>query len=113
VRGRILVVGDADFLAIQYVGSNRRPQHTPSNLTFMMNALDWLAEDADLIEVRAKRLEDPSLPDLTDSQRNWVKWGNILAWPLLFLAFGIVRWRVRSAKRERLEKEWSAGGGKR
>lgn len=109
--GRILVVGDADFLDIQFVGSNRRPQHTPSNLTFMMNTLDWLAEDEDLIEIRAKRLEDPSLPEFSDSERNWIKWGNILAWPLLFLIFGLVRWSMRRKKRELVEQAWNKGGG--
>jgi ABC-type uncharacterized transport system involved in gliding motility auxiliary subunit len=104
--GRILVVGDADFLQPQWVGSQRRPRHAPSNLTFMMNALDWLAEDEDLIEVRAKRLEDPSLPEMTDSKREMIKWGNILAWPVLFLIFGAVRWSMRKRAREQLGAEW-------
>lgn len=108
--GRILVVGDADFLRIEYVGSQRRPQHTPSNLTFMMNTLDWLAEDADLIEVRAKRLEDPSLPEMTDAKRAWIKWGNIVAWPLLFLIFGVIRWSLRKNARAQMERSWRKGG---
>jgi gliding-associated putative ABC transporter substrate-binding component GldG len=111
--GRILVVGDADFLRIEYVGSNRRPEHSPANLTFMMNTLDWLAEDEDLIEIRAKRLEDPSLPEMTDAKRNWIKWGNIIAWPVLFLLFGVARWSWRKSARERIEVEWrSKKGGK-
>jgi ABC-type uncharacterized transport system involved in gliding motility auxiliary subunit len=97
--GRILVVGDADFLRPQFVGSQRRPRHAPSNITFLMNILDWLAEDEDLIEVRAKRLEDPSVPEMSDSKRELIKWGNILAWPALFLIFGVVRWRVRAGRR--------------
>lgn len=108
--GRILVVGDSDFLNIQYVGSNRRPRHTPSNLTFMMNTLDWLAEDEDLFEIRAKRLEDPSLPELTDGERNWIKWGNIIAWPLLFIIFGAIRWSVRKNRRAQIERTWKKGG---
>lgn len=110
--GRLLVVGDADFLNIAYVGSNRRPRHSASNLTFMMNALDWLAEDEDLIEIRAKRLEDPSLPDMTDAKRNWIKWGNIIAWPVLFLLFGVARWSWRKKSRQQLEQEWSKKGRK-
>jgi ABC-type uncharacterized transport system involved in gliding motility auxiliary subunit len=105
--GRILVVGDADFFRPIFVGSQRRPQHAPSNVTFLMNALDWLAEDQDLIEVRAKRLEDPSVPDMEDSKRELIKWGNILAWPVLFLVFGGVRWRLRQA-RKRLAWDASA-----
>ena len=111
--GRLLVVGDADFLNIQYVGTNRRPRHTPSNLTFLMNTLDWLAEDEDLIEVRAKRLEDPSLPELSDGERSWIKWGNIIAWPVLFLLLGVIRWSMRKSRREQLEKEWNKGGEER
>ena len=108
--GRIRVVGDSDFLRPVFVGSQRRPQHAPSNLTFMMNALDWLAEDEDLIEIRAKRLEDPSLPELSDSKRNWIKWGNILAWPVLFLVFGGARWSMRRRRRELVEQAWNKGG---
>lgn len=112
--GRILVVGDADFMNIQYVGSQRRPRHAPSNLTFLMNTLDWLAEDEDLIEIRAKRLEDPSLPEMSDAKRNWIKWGNIIAWPMLFLIFGIIRWSWRKSARQQIEKDWTKGkkGGK-
>lgn len=111
--GRILVVGDADFLQPVWVGSQRRPRFTQSNITFMMNTLDWLAEDEDLIEVRAKRLEDPSLPEMTDSKRELIKWGNILAWPTLFLLFGLLRWSMRKRAREQLGKEWKKRGGGR
>ncbi len=111
--GRILVVGDADFLQPVWVGSQRRPRFTQSNITFMMNALDWIAEDEDLIEVRAKRLEDPSLPEMEDSKRELIKWGNILAWPVLFLIFGGVRWSMRKRAREQVGKEWSKRGGGR
>ena len=111
--GRILVVGDADFLQPIWVGSQRRPRHSPANITFMMNTLDWLAEDEDLIEVRAKRLEDPSLPEMEGSKRELIKWGNILAWPLLFILFGGLRWSMRKRAREQVGKDWKKAGGGR
>lgn len=105
-EGRILVVGDADLFNLQYLASRNCPRHTRSTVVFIQNVLDWLAEDVDLTEIRAKRLEDPSLPELSDSKRNWIKWGNIIAWPVLFLLFGVIRWTWRKNARLKIEQEW-------
>ncbi len=54
------MVGDADFLNIRYVATRQRPRHTPSNITFMMNVLDWLGYEEDLVALRGKRYDaDP------------------------------------------------------
>ena len=44
----MIVVGDASFTEIQYVQSN------PGNLLFLANAIDWLAQDEALINIRSK-----------------------------------------------------------
>ncbi len=114
IPGRILIVGDADFMRPQYLLSRAGPQAVRSNFAFIENTLDWLAEDQDLIEVRAKRLEDPNLPEMEDGKREMLKWGNILAWPFLFVLLGVVRWQMRKKAREQLNKTWkqTAGGDK-
>jgi hypothetical protein len=47
-------------------------------------------------------LEAAPLRELTDGQRNTVKYLNMLGLPLVFVAFGLVRWRVRERRRGRV-----------
>ncbi|MEM9189882.1 MAG: GldG family protein [Myxococcota bacterium] len=60
---RILVAGSSMFLRDEAL-----PQQDPngecqlsSNLAFALNAMDWLAQDNDLIAIRAKNVEDPQI----------------------------------------------------
>lgn len=134
---RLLVVGSAGFSDDAVIGFLSRMQRseTPSNLAFLLNSVDWLAQDADLVAVRAKEVEDPEIEVPRELQQQmeqagrqeenaqtrreqrqaqerrkeaeaaWnakkdlYKWGNMLAWPLLFAVIGIVRWRLRLARR--------------
>jgi ABC-type uncharacterized transport system involved in gliding motility auxiliary subunit len=117
-----------------------------------LNALDWLAQDSDLIAVRAKQVSDPPIRvpenvetaeeealeatrdavealtegdqeslDTAVEERNaaverakaakeewdvkqaWYRWGNILGAPFLFVLFGVVRWRMRLARRKTIQ----------
>jgi ABC-type uncharacterized transport system involved in gliding motility auxiliary subunit len=96
---------------------------TPAILVFK-NTLDWLSGDTDLLAVSAKILSDPNLVygdkvkisvDETeeqlrkqeqeiraarkDQQRN-VEFFLVLGIPLLFAAYGLARWRMRTTARE-------------
>lgn len=62
---RVLVVGTANFMRDEFL-----PQAGPQGggqrelgaaLAFALNAVDWLAQDSDLIAIRAKNIEDPPL----------------------------------------------------
>jgi hypothetical protein len=56
--------------------------------------------DSDMLQVRTRGLaEAPLQPELSDSVRNTVKVANIVGLPLLFALFGVVRWRMREARR--------------
>jgi ABC-type uncharacterized transport system involved in gliding motility auxiliary subunit len=105
---------------------------------FALNAIDWLAQDSDLIGIRAKSVEDPSLEvpmnvkeaeatireaidqqdqskadkafkERKDAMSAWdqkktsYRWGNTLGLPLAFAFAGIIRWRIRKAKRASLK----------
>jgi ABC-type uncharacterized transport system involved in gliding motility auxiliary subunit len=73
-----------------------------SNLTFMLNAVDYLTQEQGLIAIRAKQVEDPEIRQITDGKKVLAKWGNILGLPILFAAFGFVRWRMRQAARAKV-----------
>jgi len=84
-RGRLVVIGDADFLHDRFTRSN------PQNLAFAANAVDWLAQDEALISIRAKNRTPPPLVFESDFTRAALKWGNLVGVPLLFVAWGTSR----------------------
>jgi ABC-type uncharacterized transport system involved in gliding motility auxiliary subunit len=96
-RGRMVVVGDASFTEPTYVQSN------PGNQAFLANAIDWLAQDEALINIRSKNRTPPRLVFESDGTRNLLKWGNLAGVPLLFVLFGFVR---VSGRRRRAEGRW-------
>ena len=97
IPGRMIVVGDASFLESQFARAN------PQNVLFATNAIDWLAQDESLIRIRSKNRTPPSLVFTSDWSRNFMKWGNLLGVPLLFVLFGV--WRV-TGRRRRAEVRW-------
>jgi ABC-type uncharacterized transport system involved in gliding motility auxiliary subunit/ABC-type transport system involved in multi-copper enzyme maturation permease subunit len=97
IPGRMIGVGDESFLESQFARAN------PQNVLFATNAIDWLAQDESLIRIRSKNRTPPSLVFTSDWSRNFMKWGNLLGVPLLFVLFGV--WRV-TGRRRRAEVRW-------
>jgi ABC-type uncharacterized transport system involved in gliding motility auxiliary subunit len=95
--GRMIVIGDVDFLQQQFVQAN------PQNLVFALNAIDWLAQDEALIGIRSKLRTPPVLAFTSEFQRVALKWGNLVGVPLLFVLLGLVR---VTGRRRRAETRW-------
>jgi ABC-2 type transport system permease protein len=95
--GRMIVVGDASFAEAQYIRAN------PGNLLFLANAIDWLAQEEALINIRSKDRTPPALAFTSDVSRNLLKWGNLIGVPLLFVLAGLLR---VSGRRRRAEARW-------
>jgi ABC-type uncharacterized transport system involved in gliding motility auxiliary subunit len=93
----MVVVGDAAFVGNQFI------QNNPQNLTFVANAIDWLAQDESLIRIRSKNRTPPNLRFASNMGRNVLKWGNLVGIPLLFVLFGLVR---VTGRRRRAESRW-------
>lgn len=98
--GRLVVVGDANFLERPFVRGN------PQNLVFAANAVDWLAQDESLIAIRSKDRTPPRLTLEAGFRRQALKWGNLAGVPLLFVVLG----GVRVLRRRRLARS-DAGEG--
>jgi ABC-type uncharacterized transport system involved in gliding motility auxiliary subunit len=96
-EGRIIVVGDVDYLQEQFVRSN------PQNLVFTLNAVDWLAQDEALIGIRSKLRTPPVMVFTSEFQGAALKWGNLVGVPLLFVLLGVVR---VTGRRRRTEARW-------
>ncbi|MYB08096.1 MAG: ABC transporter permease subunit [Gemmatimonadetes bacterium] len=98
--GRIIAVGDGDFL------EDRFAQNSAQNVIFAANAVDWLAQDDALIGIRSKNRSPPALAFESDSGRNALKWGSLVGVPVLFILFGFVRVTQRAT---RAERRWNEG----
>lgn len=98
-RGRLIVVGDADFLSDRFVQGN------PQNVLFVANALDWLAQDEMLIRIRAKHRTPPALAFTSEFGQSALKWGNLAGVPLLFAGLGVLRITRRAS---RARRRWGA-----
>jgi ABC-type uncharacterized transport system involved in gliding motility auxiliary subunit/ABC-type transport system involved in multi-copper enzyme maturation permease subunit len=95
--GRMIVVGDASFAEAQYIQAN------PSNLIFLANAIDWLAQEESLISIRSKDRTPPGLVFTSATSRNLLKWGNLVGVPLLFVLAGLMR---VTGRRGRAHARW-------
>jgi ABC-type uncharacterized transport system involved in gliding motility auxiliary subunit len=100
--GRLVVVGDANFLEDQFVNAS------PTNLIFVANAIDWLAQDEALIGIRSKTRTPPAMAFTSDFQRSLLKWGNLAGVPLLFVLSGIARVTGRRSRAERRWQEYAS-----
>ena len=97
-EGRLVVVGDATFVEEADVQAN------PTNLIFLANAIDWLAQDDVLINIRSKNREPaPLVFEDDDATKELLKWGNLAGMPLLFIAIGAIR---ITGRRKRAMARW-------
>jgi ABC-type uncharacterized transport system involved in gliding motility auxiliary subunit len=96
---RIVLVGDSDFASDDYMRMARYVPAYQANILLFLNTLDELSQDATLAPVRAKGVASKPLTMGSDLTPTLVTWGNVAGVPLLFILFGVVRWRVRNARR--------------
>lgn len=151
---QVFVVGTAGFLRDELLPDGQRggPAAVRAALGFPLNAIDWVAQDDDMIAVRAKNAEDPALripQNLSSAETDFVaaaqaqqtaqlerneaafnaaasartaaedrykeataawtrkmalyQWGNMLGAPFLIAIAGVIRWRMRKAKKANLK----------
>ena len=83
-ESRLVVIGDSDFASNNTVrvGGNR---------DLFMNAINWLAQDEDLISIRSKNPTERTLT-MTESERSWLY---ILLMPGLVVGSGVWVWWKR------------------
>ncbi|HTO93428.1 MAG TPA: Gldg family protein [Bacteroidota bacterium] len=94
---RVLLVGDGDFARDQYMGPSR------DNATFFANMVDYLVDDAGLISIRTKEAVNPPLDPVADATKKIIKYADMAVPPLLVIAYGFIRWRMRKARKKAME----------
>lgn len=96
---RLIVVGDSDFAADDYLRFGRQIPAYGSNLLLFMNMMDYLVADDALAPLRAKGVQSRPITVGSEATPSLAKWGNVVGVPLLFIIFGVIRWRMRTARR--------------
>ena len=81
---QMVLIGDTDFASNAYFGSAR-------NGDLFVNAVNYLADDYELISLRPKTVAFRELV-LTESERNFVRWSGWLLMPILIALAGIFAW---------------------
>jgi hypothetical protein len=111
LRGRLVVVGNSDFVGDRYVDGG------PGGLIFALNAVDWLAQDEELIAIRSKDRTPPPLQFESGTARDVVKWANVGGMPFLLIVLGAIRLIRRRGRTKRVYRrggppgEGSGAGG--
>ena len=82
---RLVVVGNG------MMASDEFAQRSPDNLKFVLNAIDWLAQDEALISIRAKDRRPPPLLFTSKPLREGVKYLNVAGLPILIALYGFGR----------------------
>lgn len=101
----IVVVGDGNFL-INGRGGNE--QELPAdNIHFALNAIDWLADDTGLVELRTKITQSRPLQSTDDNERSLIAYGNVLFPILLISVFGLIRFIKMRRKSQQNKDIWT------
>ena len=82
-RGRAVVVGSNDFASDRFV------QFAPENLGLALNAVDWLAQDEELIAIRSKDRQPVPLVFQSALERDLAKYANLIGLPLIVALLGL------------------------
>ena len=84
INTQMVLIGDTDYASNAYFGSAR-------NGDLFVNAVNYLADDYELITLRPKTVAFRELV-LTESERNFVRWSGWLLMPILVALAGIWAW---------------------
>jgi len=87
--GRLIVVGDSDFMRDNFV------RNFPENLIFFQNLVDSLSLDEDLINIRSKGVTDRPIKELSEGIKVAVRYLNIFGLTIIVVLFGMIRYFIR------------------
>jgi gliding-associated putative ABC transporter substrate-binding component GldG len=97
---RMVVVGDSDFASDEYLQLSRYIPFYQGGAQMLFNAIGWTMEDEALTPVRSKTVSARPIEIASDGTVTAVKAINIAGVPLMFIGFGLMRWRVRRSRRQ-------------
>jgi ABC-type uncharacterized transport system involved in gliding motility auxiliary subunit/ABC-type transport system involved in multi-copper enzyme maturation permease subunit len=84
VRGRLVLVGNMEFATDRYASS------AAENGIFVLNAVDWLAQDEALIGIRSRDRRPPRLVFTSPVLQEGIKYANVVGIPFLIAIAGLI-----------------------
>lgn len=92
-NGRLIIVGDSDFINDGFLRNN------PDNLIFFQNLADSLTLDEDLISIRSKGVSERPIKELSETAKNLIRYSNIFGLTIIVILFGMGRYLIRRRKK--------------
>ncbi|RLC53416.1 MAG: hypothetical protein DRI23_00290 [Candidatus Cloacimonadota bacterium] len=92
--GKVLFVSDSEFIK-EGAGAG-----VPGNMEFLLNAVDFLASEEALIEIRSREVIYKPLKEISNGAKKAVRWLNILLPSFLLILFGILRYQKELRRRK-------------
>jgi len=89
---RIVLMGDSDFIEDGFLTSFN------GNAVYIQNIIDGLTQDADLISIRSKEVTDRALRELSNAQRQTLKYLLIFGPTAILIFYGFIRFVSRRRK---------------
>ncbi|MEO6951308.1 MAG: GldG family protein [Polyangia bacterium] len=96
---RIVVVSSSGFISDQYLQMINYAPSYRVDVAFALGILDWLVQDDTIAQLRHKVIQSRPINVESALTPLIVKYGNVIGVPLLFILFGIARWRLRTSRR--------------
>ncbi len=84
---RMVVVGTSKFIDNQFLSA--------PGVALFMNILDWLTQDEILISIRSKTVNIRPIKTVSKGMKTLIQWLTPLLPVLVFVVFGLIRWRIR------------------
>lgn len=92
---RIVVVGNGELADDDFIKA-------PANGQFLLNAIDYLAEDESLISIRSKQVQTRPIKKPSPALERAIRYATILLPPVVVVFCGIVIWGIRRSRRVQL-----------
>ena len=125
-RGRLLVVSNAYWVAALLTGQdpllsrgtmmmlpgrvrNTVQQYRASNILFLRNIADWLAQDSDLVRIRSRgQVAFLDTVQIEDSDKKFYQVFNIAGIPAIFCLIGLFGFFIRKTRKGRISQQFSS-----
>ncbi|HPR18617.1 MAG TPA: hypothetical protein PLD62_10270, partial [Candidatus Cloacimonadota bacterium] len=91
---RIILITDLEFIEDSGASGMK------TNTEFVQNAIDYLASENTLIEIRSREIEYKPLKEISNGAKKLVRWLNILLPSLLLILIGILRYQKELQRRK-------------
>lgn len=91
-QGKVVLVGDSDFVQERFLNQQR------DNLVLFQNLVDSVTLDEDLIKIRSKEVSDRPLENISPIAQSTLKYLNIFGLPAVVVIFGLIRYYTRKRR---------------